>query len=431
MGEAFQGLTVRGKGLLVVGVSLALLSLLLGEKDLLRVGLLAGLLPLLAAAVLARTRYRLIATRVLDPVRVEVGQTARVTLRLRNASRVPTGTMMLEDSLPYSLGERPRLVLERLLGGGSSAVTYTVRADRRGKYDIGPLIVRITDPFGLIELTRTYPSTDHLTATPRIVRLPAVRLPGEYTGHGDNRSRAVAVHGDDDAATREYRHGDDLRRVHWKSTARVGELMVRREEQPWDSRAVITMDLRSAGYRGDGPASSFEWSVEATAAVAAHLQMSGYKLRMVSEAVDLTPETAVQANILDHLAEVGTRRTASMDALVERIKRGDRGGLVIGVFGMMSVQEAARLATLRTSGTTCIAVLVDSSTWMSLPESARHEADEAFNDTVLTLMRGGWRVLQIRHNEPLEHQWHSLAHGSQGFSRRAALAETISGGPRR
>ena len=54
MGEAFQGLTVRGKGLLVVGVSLALLSLLLGEKDLLRVGLLAGLLPLLAAAVLAR-----------------------------------------------------------------------------------------------------------------------------------------------------------------------------------------------------------------------------------------------------------------------------------------------------------------------------------------------------------------------------------------
>ena len=44
-------------------------------------------------------------------------------------------------------------------------------------------------------------------------------------------------------------------------------------------------DLRSAGYRGDGPASSFEWSVEATAAVAAHLQMSGYKLRMVSEAV--------------------------------------------------------------------------------------------------------------------------------------------------
>ena len=158
-------------------------------------GLLAGLLPLLAAAVLARTRYRLIATRVLDPVRVEVGQTARVTLRLRNASRVPTGTMMLEDSLPYSLGERPRLVLERLLGGGSSAVTYTVRADRRGKYDIGPLIVRITDPFGLIELTRTYPSTDHLTATPRIVRLPAVRLPGEYTGHGDNRSRAVAVHG--------------------------------------------------------------------------------------------------------------------------------------------------------------------------------------------------------------------------------------------
>ncbi|MFD0555775.1 uncharacterized protein (DUF58 family) [Stackebrandtia endophytica] len=430
MGEAFRGLTIRGKALLTVGVTLALLALLLGEKDLLRVAILIGILPILAATVLARSRYQIVASRTLDPIRVEVGQTARVTLRLRNLSRMPTGTMMLEDRIPYTLGERPRLVLERLLGGGTSAVSYSVRAEQRGQYDIGPLIIGLTDPFGLIEMTRTYPSSDHLTVIPRITALPAIRLPGEYAGNGDNRSRAVAVHGEDDAATREYRHGDDLRRVHWKSTARTGELMVRREEQPWDSRATIAMDLRTAGFRGEGPSSSFEWAVGATASVANHLRMGGYQLRMVSESVDLAADATGQGTVLDHLAAVNSRRNGSITAMVERLRRGDHGGLILGVFGLMNDEEALQVAALRATGSACIAILIDSSTWMQLPEEARTEADQAFQRTMLALLRAGWRVIPIRFGDRLDHLWRSLATGPQGFSSRAAMAETVSGGPR-
>ena len=428
MGEALQGLTTRGKGLITVGIILGILAPILGETDLLRVGILAGALPLLAAVVLTRARYQLSMTRAIDPIRVEAGQTARVTLRLRNTSRIPTGTMMLEDRIPYSLGERPRLVLERLLGGGGSSVSYPVTSQKRGKFDIGPLVIRLTDPFGLVELTRTYPSTDHLTVLPTITPLPAVRLPGEYAGSGDNRSRAVAVHGEDDTATREYRHGDDLRRVHWKSTARVGELMVRREEQPWDSRATVLLDLRGAGYRGDGQDSSFEWAVEATASITSHLRLSGYKLRMTTETIDLAPDSVHQDQILDHLASIGTRRTSDMGTLVERARQGEYGGLIIGVFGIMAPQEAGLLSALRTSGTTCIAILVDSSTWMSLPGPAREEADEAFQATWLTLLRGGWRVIPIRRGDRLDRLWRTLAHGPEGFSFRAAMAETVSGG---
>ena len=89
-----------------------------------------------------------------------------------------------------------------------------------------------------------------------MVPLPAVRLTGEYAGTGDSRARSVAVHGEDDAATREYRHGDDLRKVHWRSTARVGELMVRREEQPFQSRATVLLDSRTIAHRGSDSAES-------------------------------------------------------------------------------------------------------------------------------------------------------------------------------
>src|SRR2546423_505467 len=212
MREGLRGLTTRGKSFLACAVTVGLAALAFGEKDLLRVAILIALLPLLAAWYVGRTRYKLACTRSLEPRRTQVGATARVVLRLQTLSSLPTGTLLLEDRLPYALGSRPRLVLERLGRRQASSVAYSVRADVRGRYEIGPLVIRLTDPFGLCELARAFPSVDHLTVTPTVVPLPAVRLTGEYTGTGDSRARSVAVHGEDDAATREYRHGDDLRR---------------------------------------------------------------------------------------------------------------------------------------------------------------------------------------------------------------------------
>jgi hypothetical protein len=83
----------------------------LGERDLLRVAILLAALPLLAAAYVGQTRYKLSCTRTVEPARVPVGAPARVMLRLANLSRLPTGTLLLEDRLPYALGSRPRLVL--------------------------------------------------------------------------------------------------------------------------------------------------------------------------------------------------------------------------------------------------------------------------------------------------------------------------------
>jgi uncharacterized protein (DUF58 family) len=443
MREALRGLTTRGRSFLAAAFAAAISAVILGETDLLRVAVLLAILPLLAAAYVGRSRYKLACTRSLQPQRAPVGASARVVLRLQNMSRLPTGTLLLEDRLPYALGSRPRVVLERLGAHQASSVAYTVRADVRGRYDVGPLVVRLTDPFGLCELTRSFPSVDRLTVIPQVFPLPTVRLAGEYAGTGDSRARSVAVHGEDDAATREYRHGDDLRRVHWRSTARTGELMVRREEQPWESRATVVLDTRAFAHRGEGPTASFEWAVSATASIAVHLRQAGYRLRLVGVGserprggvapasteidVDATEATGDGA-LLDQLADVRLSQHADIARLIELVRRRSDGGLVIALLGTLSDAEAELLAGLRGNGATCVAFLVDSAAWLNLPPAVREEADREHAAAALALLHSGWRVVGVTHGDKLAALWPQAARGGQGFTWRAALAETVAGG---
>ncbi|HKD96058.1 MAG TPA: DUF58 domain-containing protein [Micromonosporaceae bacterium] len=430
MREALRGMTGRGRSFLYGAAAAALCALILGEKDFLRIAVLLATLPLLAAAHVGRSRYKLACTRILEPNRVQVGMTARVLLRLENLSTFTTGTLLLEDRLPYALGSRPRIVLERLARRHASTVAYTVRADVRGRFDVGPLVVRLTDPFGLCELTRSFPSVDHLVVIPQVVPLPMTRLAGEYAGAGESRARSVAVHGEDDAATREYRHGDDLRRVHWRSTARTGELMVRREEQPWESRATIVLDTRSRAHRGEGPTASFEWAVSAVASIAEHLSHNGYKVRLVTDTGTDIDATGSETAILDHLADVQLSTMGDLTIAVDQVRHRADGGLVIAVLGLLDSAETDIMGGLRRSGTTCVGFLIDSMTWLNLPTAARETADAAYGAAGLGLLRNGWRVLDVAHGTQLATLWPQAGRGVQGFAWRAAMAETVAGSRR-
>ena len=432
MREAMRGLTTRGRSFLAAAAAAAISAMVLGERDLLRVAVLLAALPLLAAAYVGRSRYKLACTRSLDPVRTPVGSSARVILRLQNVSRLPTGTLLLEDRLPYALGSRPRVVLERLGAHQASSVAYTVRTEMRGRYPVGPLVVRLTDPFGLCELTRSFPTVDRLIVIPQVVPLPTARLGGEYAGTGDSRARSVAVHGEDDAATREYRRGDDLRRVHWRSTARTGELMVRREEQPWDSRATVVLDTRADAHRGEGPTASFEWAVSGAASIAMHLRQAGYRVRLVTgSGVDVdAAEIGGDGVILDTLADVTLIRNCDISILVEQVRRRSDGGLVIGLFGTLSVAGAELLSGLRGNGATCIGFAIDSATWVPMTAADRQESDLQHSAAALSLVRSGWRSVPVVHGDSLAALWPAAARGSTGFAWRAAMAETVAGGRR-
>jgi len=410
MRAALSGLTTRGRSFLAAGIAACACGLLLGEADLMRVGVFLCALPLATAVVVARTRYRLSCDRRIEPRRVPVGEGAQVVLRLANLSRVPTGVLLLEDRLPYSLGGRPRFVVGRIEPHGVREVRYPVRSDVRGRYVVGPLSLRFADLFGLVELTRSFTSTDALIVTPPVVALPRIHLGGDWAGGGDSHARAISTMGEDDVTTREYRHGDDLRRVHWRSTARYGELMVRREEQPWQNRGVLLLDTRALAHRGDGPGSSFEWAVAATASIGSHLAREGFGLRFITDhgnevsgySSDAMTGTPFEGLLLDNLALVNPSGGRDLSSGFATIRRGGGEGLVIAVLGNLSDADIDACARFRHHASACVAILLDTTTWTPNggPATGRTHAQ-----TAAILAGAGWRVVPAGSRSDLRSLW--------------------------
>ena len=100
---------------------------------------------------------------------------------------------------------------------------YPLLGRVRGRFATGPLMVRTTDPFGLVRLDRQFVATSDVMVTPQVVPLPVMRTAGGAGSTGEERPHRIGVVGQDDALVREYHQGDDVRRIHWRSTARLGD----------------------------------------------------------------------------------------------------------------------------------------------------------------------------------------------------------------
>ena len=412
--RSLGALTTRGRSFIAAGVTAIACAFVLGERDLLRAGVLILTLPMLSALVVSRTRYRLSCTRRAEPSRLPVGHEAQVGIVLQNVSRLPTGILLVEDQVPYTLGDRARFVVDRIEAGGGREMVYRIRADVRGRYQVGPLLVRLADPFGLVELARSFTTSSRLTVTPPIVPLPHGRLTGSWTGGGDSRARTISTAGEDDVAPREYRHGDDLRRVHWRSTARRGELMVRREEQQWQSRGTLFLDTRRVAHWGDGAASSFEQAVSVAASIGVQLGREGLGLRYVTdEGEAFAPATAFEGALLDSLAVARTSTGRSLRAGLAALRTAarDGDGLVVGVFGRLTAEDVQDVARSRHGTATCVAVLVG---------DEEHAAARAAS----VLRASGWRVLTIDTAAALAAAWAGADQASENSELRAVRDRT-------
>jgi uncharacterized protein (DUF58 family) len=422
MRSLLAGFTTRGTSFLAAGVAAGIAGLILGDHALLSVGVLLIALPMLAALAAGRARYRLSCLRAITPARISAGHTARVTLRLENVSRLPTGLMLAEDTVPYALGTRPRFVLDGIERGGIRELSYPLRSDLRGKFAIGPLEIRIADAFGLVELGRSFSSNTMFLVTPKVVPLTRSVVSGSWVGEGDGKSRAVAAAGEDDVIPRAYRDGDELRRVHWRSTARYGELMVRREEQRWRNRTTLLVDTRRGAHAGSGASSSFEFAISAAASVGVHMAHEGLDGQLVTDTGPIGSTGMFEDVLLDALSVIRPSSGSDLSRGITALRRG-QAGLVIVVAGRLTVAEARQLAAARHDGRGAIALLLAVSSWADAARKEAVDSNGSGNGQARTaqttrpdetaeaasVLRGaGWRVVSIDASTPLAAAWQRL-----------------------
>jgi uncharacterized protein (DUF58 family) len=240
---------------------------------------------------------------------------------------------------------------------------------------------------------------------PQVVELSA--LPGGAgMGSGDGGAiRLRTGQGEDDAVVRQYRHGDDLRKVHWRSTARQDELMVRVEERPWRGGTTVLLDHRSAAHRGSGPASSLEWAVSFTASVCLHLHRFGQQVRLSVEDGQVLAGGAGDAGHSDSVvleALAALQPSPGRDLVLGRDP--GIGQAVIAVLGAATAASAAELGRFRPRGTTNLAVLIDVARWTATGEDNTADPEDAAR--VLRAM--GWHVTIARPNSPMPMVWEEL-----------------------
>jgi len=393
MRRLLEALTVRGRAFVAAGVAAVAFGVLIPETDLLRIGALLMALPLLSAFGAGRARYRLSCVRRLVPARLPVGQSAELTIRLANISRLRTGLLLAEDAVPYELGRRPRFVFHGIGGGGSKEFRYKLGSETRGRYTIGPLQVRVADSFGLVSITRAFTGTSTLTVTPRIIPLARPPLGGNWLGDSEHGKRSIATSGEDDVAPRAYRTGDGLHRVHWRSTARHGELMVRREEQYWRNTASLFLDTRRTAFGG----TLFELAVTAAASIGVHLAGEGFDARFVTDSGEVPRQGTFRDTLLDTLAVVRPSRSTGLGAGIEALTAA--GGQIVAVLGELTDSQARQLAGTRRGTAPGLALLLD-------PE----ESDSAGRATECAqiLIGAGWRVATVPDAARLPAAWQQL-----------------------
>lgn len=415
-------LTTRGRAFIAAGLTLAAAGWGLGFPDISRVGVLLVVLPLVTGLLARRQPAELEVDRSILPSRVSVDDPATVTVVMTNAGRRRTPVLLAKEELDPVLGDRPRFLLAAMGVGDRRQVRYAVRSPLRGRHRLGPLTLEQRDPFGLSHRFAQIGETADIVVLPRIEALGGGRPPGNGVGAEGEIPHMVALHGEDDQSIRDYRDGDDLRRIHWPATARTGDLMVRQEDRPARRRAIVLLDPRADAHRGSGAGSSFEWAVSAVASVIAHLDGLGYAVHLLSAETVHDGQAATTTDrqqALDVLAEAATGPEPELAELVRAAHPVTAtGGLVVAVVADRDEEVLRQVASLRQPGGTGLALVLETATFGGSGHTRGSGATgtaQPADAFVEMLQLAGWTARPVRAGEPVAEAWESMtAHGRHG-----------------
>ena len=303
MAEALGRPTPTRRGWTLAGASAGLFigARILGAGALAGLGIAGGILLVAAALAVLRGRPALVVTRTARPSRVHVGGEGRVVLDGRTTARTP----LLALTERVDRGRRSaRFVLPPSPSGEVVRATYRVPTSRRGIHELGPLLAFVTDPFGLVRRAWVVTPPTDLVVRPRLheVLPPRRAVGGEPDPHAEGPRVPTPETAGEFLALRDYEPGDDPRRVHWRSTARTGDLVVRLDEAAAPGRVVLLLDTRPEVYDPD----SFEVAVEAIASLAVRCRNDHTPVETFTSAGELLgrPGPGTLELLLDRLAVV-------------------------------------------------------------------------------------------------------------------------------
>jgi len=337
--------TIRGWAALGASLALILLWVGFGEQLLLGVAVFLLLAVGFGVVYVRRSVPRVAARRSISPVQVHDGDRAVVELEISTSKRV--AQIVAEDTV-HGLGSA-RFVADRVAPRAAVVARYEVLSRPRGVYRVGPASVVVRDLLAMAEAGGSTGRVDRLVVYPAVEDLhglPIVR--GRDPTVNTSRSSFSPTGGDDFFTLREYQQGDDLRRVHWPSSAKRDELMIRQLEMPWQSRAFVLLNPRAASY----PSSeAFEHAVRGAASAVRHLYHRGFSPTLwLGETSTTTVTTADSyAVAMEALAVVSTRNEVSLPAMVRRLAReGLSGGALILVTGQPDDEDLMAYRMLST-----------------------------------------------------------------------------------
>ncbi len=386
--------TLRGWAALGAAAALAVLWVAFGELL-----LLAASAFLLIAVVFGTVYVRRIAPQVgisreLLPEQVHDGDRALVTVTLI-AHRQLSQTHITDTVEGLGAAE---FIADRVAPRDPLVGRYEVVCRPRGVYRVGPTEVHIRDPFGMAESGGRAGRIDRLVVYPAVERLdglPVVR--GQDPNVATSRARFSQTGGEDFFTMREYQQGDDLRRVHWPTSAKRDELMIRQLEMPWQSRALVVLDPNAASYPTPD---TFEHAVRGAASTLHHLFATGFSPTLWTGRTEATTVTSIETYRLamEELAIVMPSAGADLRNALSRLRqRGLAGGALFMVTGEVG---DSHLAVYRTLGRDYTRTLV-----MAVADE-QNEAILRFRQAaVVTILAPGGTRWSAAWQEAMERTW--------------------------
>jgi uncharacterized protein (DUF58 family) len=413
-------LTARGVALCGVAVAAWTLGRFLGVDELYVVSAAAIAMVVLAIVSTRVSSARIAVRRHTTTHHAHRDERVPIEITLRNDGRLPASLLLVEDRRPSGMADDDetgaRFVVRGLRPRQLADLQWHALGRRRGRFTIGPVRIRLRDPFGLAERSRRYRATDHLVVFPPIEPLASRGTRGIRYGADTSASQRAFHHGDEFHTMRNYVVGDDLRYVHWPSTAHRGELMVRQHELPWQARAVVYLDNRTSVDVGVGDRSTLERGVSAAASVLSHLDRQRYAVDLVTGGPAPARSEGRLETALIRLAELGPVTDDTPAATLRAVEKAGNG-LLVAIVRPPSGRGTAPLDTGHDDD------LADHVEVRALQQAGRgyrtrvalivEHADAARCGTLARLLRlAGWRTAVAPQGTPLADVWHHAMVGA-------------------